>query len=139
VSMGAVYVPNWGRGCTHLVAAFANTPKHQEVLAFVTLVSCVQLFFRFIMNDLFQGSRFGIRCCSITGLVSSSPLLWCFARVDLLSFSHVHSVMSSLIACSRGVVFVVVRIDACYQTRSRLDEEDFGLRSGSANNRYPPD
>lgn len=33
VAMGAQYSPNWEPGCTHLIAAFGNTPKHKEVLA----------------------------------------------------------------------------------------------------------
>ncbi|CAG0899707.1 unnamed protein product [Darwinula stevensoni] len=29
--MGAKYKPDWGRGCTHLVCAFLNTPKYNQV------------------------------------------------------------------------------------------------------------
>ncbi|XP_035825741.1 DNA repair protein XRCC1 isoform X2 [Aplysia californica] len=31
LEMGAKYKPDWGRGCTHLVCAFPNTPKYQQV------------------------------------------------------------------------------------------------------------
>uniref|UniRef100_A0A8C4QIK6 DNA repair protein XRCC1 n=1 Tax=Eptatretus burgeri TaxID=7764 RepID=A0A8C4QIK6_EPTBU len=31
VSMGAKYMPDWGPNCTHLICAFANTPKYQHV------------------------------------------------------------------------------------------------------------
>ncbi|CAG5118439.1 unnamed protein product, partial [Candidula unifasciata] len=31
LEMGAKYRPDWGRGCTHLVCAFPNTPKYQQV------------------------------------------------------------------------------------------------------------
>lgn len=31
VKMGAVYRGNWADGCTHLVCAFANTPKYSQV------------------------------------------------------------------------------------------------------------
>ncbi|GFS03558.1 DNA repair protein XRCC1 [Elysia marginata] len=31
VEMGAKYRPDWGRGCTHLICAFQNTPKYQQV------------------------------------------------------------------------------------------------------------
>ncbi|XP_048238746.1 DNA repair protein XRCC1-like isoform X2 [Haliotis rufescens] len=31
LEMGAKYRPDWGRGCTHLICAFDNTPKYQQV------------------------------------------------------------------------------------------------------------
>ncbi|KAL4224049.1 positive regulation of DNA ligase [Mactra antiquata] len=31
VAMGATYKPDWGKGCTHLICAFVNTPKYQQV------------------------------------------------------------------------------------------------------------
>ncbi|CAG2197342.1 XRCC1 [Mytilus edulis] len=31
VDMGAVYKPDWGKGCTHLICAFSNTPKYNQV------------------------------------------------------------------------------------------------------------
>ncbi|RUS76889.1 hypothetical protein EGW08_015358 [Elysia chlorotica] len=31
MEMGAKYRPDWGRGCTHLICAFQNTPKYQQV------------------------------------------------------------------------------------------------------------
>ncbi|PIK39745.1 putative DNA repair protein, partial [Apostichopus japonicus] len=31
VRMGAKYEANWGPGCTHLICAFSNTPKYQQV------------------------------------------------------------------------------------------------------------
>ncbi|BFZ00118.1 hypothetical protein BsWGS_03157 [Bradybaena similaris] len=31
LEMGAKYRPDWGRDCTHLVCAFPNTPKYQQV------------------------------------------------------------------------------------------------------------
>uniref|UniRef100_UPI003590248F DNA repair protein XRCC1 n=1 Tax=Myxine glutinosa TaxID=7769 RepID=UPI003590248F len=31
VSMGAKYMSDWGPNCTHLICAFANTPKYQHV------------------------------------------------------------------------------------------------------------
>ncbi|XP_041373401.1 DNA repair protein XRCC1-like [Gigantopelta aegis] len=31
LEMGAKYRPDWGRGCTHLICAFANTPKYNQV------------------------------------------------------------------------------------------------------------
>ncbi|XP_013394562.1 DNA repair protein XRCC1 [Lingula anatina] len=31
IEMGAQYRPDWGRGCTHLICAFSNTPKFQQV------------------------------------------------------------------------------------------------------------
>ncbi|PVD27783.1 hypothetical protein C0Q70_12956 [Pomacea canaliculata] len=31
LEMGAQYRPDWGRGCTHLVCAFTNTPKYNQV------------------------------------------------------------------------------------------------------------
>ncbi|XP_059156974.1 DNA repair protein XRCC1-like [Physella acuta] len=31
LEMGAKYRPDWGRGCTHLICAFTNTPKYQQV------------------------------------------------------------------------------------------------------------
>ncbi|XP_071806723.1 DNA repair protein XRCC1-like [Asterias amurensis] len=31
MEMGAKYQPDWGKGCTHLVCAFANTPKFNQV------------------------------------------------------------------------------------------------------------
>ncbi|XP_033126063.1 DNA repair protein XRCC1-like isoform X1 [Anneissia japonica] len=31
IEMGARYKPDWGQGCTHLICAFANTPKYQSV------------------------------------------------------------------------------------------------------------
>ncbi|KAK6990048.1 DNA repair protein XRCC1-like isoform X1 [Biomphalaria glabrata] len=31
LEMGAKYRPDWGKGCTHLVCAFPNTPKYQQV------------------------------------------------------------------------------------------------------------
>ncbi|XP_070202995.1 DNA repair protein XRCC1-like isoform X2 [Littorina saxatilis] len=29
--MGATYKPDWGKGCTHLICAFTNTPKYNQV------------------------------------------------------------------------------------------------------------
>ncbi|XP_052074822.1 DNA repair protein XRCC1-like [Mytilus californianus] len=31
VDMGAVYKPDWGKGCTHLICAFSKTPKYNQV------------------------------------------------------------------------------------------------------------
>ncbi|KAH9504669.1 DNA repair protein xrcc1 [Bulinus truncatus] len=31
LEMGAKYRPDWGNGCTHLICAFTNTPKYQQV------------------------------------------------------------------------------------------------------------
>lgn len=31
VAMGAKYKPDWGKGCTHLICAFVNTPKYKQV------------------------------------------------------------------------------------------------------------
>nr|KAG5708735.1 hypothetical protein BaRGS_034952 [Batillaria attramentaria] len=31
LEMGAQYKPDWGKGCTHLVCAFPNTPKYNQV------------------------------------------------------------------------------------------------------------
>lgn len=31
LEMGAKYRPDWGKGCTHLICAFKNTPKYQQV------------------------------------------------------------------------------------------------------------
>ncbi|XP_060573725.1 DNA repair protein XRCC1-like [Ruditapes philippinarum] len=31
LSMGATYRPDWGKGCTHLICAFGNTPKYNQV------------------------------------------------------------------------------------------------------------
>ncbi|KAL8625400.1 hypothetical protein ACOMHN_044543 [Nucella lapillus] len=31
LEMGACYKPDWGKGCTHLVCAFTNTPKYNQV------------------------------------------------------------------------------------------------------------
>ncbi|XP_076438303.1 DNA repair protein XRCC1-like isoform X2 [Babylonia areolata] len=31
LEMGAVYKPDWGKGCTHLICAFTNTPKYNQV------------------------------------------------------------------------------------------------------------
>ncbi|KAL5017335.1 hypothetical protein ScPMuIL_006924 [Solemya velum] len=31
MEMGATYKPDWGKGCTHLICAFPNTPKYQQV------------------------------------------------------------------------------------------------------------
>ncbi|XP_072035262.1 DNA repair protein XRCC1-like isoform X1 [Amphiura filiformis] len=31
LDMGAKYKPDWGPGCTHLICAFANTPKYNQV------------------------------------------------------------------------------------------------------------
>ncbi|KAL3856427.1 hypothetical protein ACJMK2_011189 [Sinanodonta woodiana] len=31
LEMGALYKPDWGKGCTHLVCAFTNTPKYNQV------------------------------------------------------------------------------------------------------------
>ncbi|XP_053375045.1 DNA repair protein XRCC1-like isoform X2 [Mercenaria mercenaria] len=31
VAMGATYRPDWGKGCTHLICAFQNTPKYNQV------------------------------------------------------------------------------------------------------------
>eukprot|EP00112_Aurelia_sp_Birch-Aquarium-sp1_P026789 Seg973.2 transcript_id=Seg973.2/GoldUCD/mRNA.D3Y31 product="DNA repair protein XRCC1" protein_id=Seg973.2/GoldUCD/D3Y31 len=39
VSMGAQYRPDWGPGCTHLICAFKNTPKFNQVLGKGKIVS----------------------------------------------------------------------------------------------------
>lgn len=31
VDMGAIYKADWGKGCTHLICAFSNTPKYNQV------------------------------------------------------------------------------------------------------------
>lgn len=31
IEMGAMYMPDWKKSCTHLVCAFANTPKYNQV------------------------------------------------------------------------------------------------------------
>ncbi|XP_050416931.1 DNA repair protein XRCC1 [Patella vulgata] len=31
LEMGGTYKPDWGRGCTHLICAFPNTPKYNQV------------------------------------------------------------------------------------------------------------
>lgn len=31
IEMGAVYKPDWKKGCTHLICAFQNTPKYNQV------------------------------------------------------------------------------------------------------------
>ncbi|KAK3084243.1 hypothetical protein FSP39_010617 [Pinctada imbricata] len=31
MEMGAVYKPDWKKGCTHLICAFSNTPKYNQV------------------------------------------------------------------------------------------------------------
>ncbi len=31
LALGAKYRPDWGQGCTHLICAYANTPKYSQV------------------------------------------------------------------------------------------------------------
>jgi len=67
ISMGAQYRPDWESGCTHLICAFKNTPKYNQVLGQGKIVT-----HKWITDCAKKRERISIKNYRIDGGASSS-------------------------------------------------------------------